>query len=410
MIQENYPRIRNTSVSICSRLQTEDHVVQPALFVSPPKWHLAHTTWFFEQFVLVPHKKGYKVFDENYRYLFNSYYESVGERVLRGDRGNMTRPVLNEVLAYREHVDSAMTDLLSNHDVTGINYIIELGLNHEQQHQELLYTDIKYILGNNPLFPPYHEPGKSRARDARPAGFIEMDEGVYEIGYNGDEYCFDNEKGAHKVFLHAYRIMNRLVTNYEFLEFMNDGGYQRPLLWLGEGWDWVKLNNISAPMYWYKNDNKWFNYTLHGFREIDLNEPVTHISFYEADAFARWKGMRLPTEFEWEAACKKTSPVVPADANFTDTGLLHPSAAGPGTNQMIGDAWEWTNSAFLPYPYYKQASGALGEYNGKFMVNQMILRGGSCATPRDHFRITYRNFFHAEERWQFTGIRLAETV
>jgi ergothioneine biosynthesis protein EgtB len=409
MEKNRFITVRNASTAICEPLAHEDHVVQPAMFVSPPKWHLAHTTWFFEQFVLIPNKKGYKVYNDSYNYLFNSYYESIGARVLRTDRGNMTRPGILEILQYRKYVDEAMLDFLSAEQSPKINELIELGLNHEQQHQELLFTDIKYILGHNPLFPVYKESSTSNKRASpRKMNYVEVPEGIYEIGYTGEGFCFDNEKGAHKVFLHAFRYMDRLATNEEYIQFMEQGGYSNALLWLGEGWDWVKQNGITAPMYWYRMDNEWYNYTLNGLRKVDPNEPVTHISFYEADAFARWKGQRLMTEFEWEAACRKVFQDVPHDANFTDKGKLHPVLANG--HQMLGDAWEWTNSAYLPYPYYKQEKGALGEYNGKFMVNQMVLRGGSCVTPRDHIRMTYRNFFHADERWQFTGIRLAESL
>lgn len=407
MLKEKYLFIRKATTAICSLLSVEDHVVQPVLFVSPPKWHLGHSTWFFEQFVLVPYNKSYEPFNRNYNYLFNSYYESVGKRVLRTNRGNITRPGIEEVLQYRSYVDEAMMDMLQAELPAEILRIIELGLNHEQQHQELLYTDIKYILGNNPLLPAYtttHEnTGHPRKED-----YIEVKEGIYEIGYSSNGFCFDNEKGAHKVFLHAFRYMDRLITNGEYLEFMDAGGYSNSLLWLAEGWDWVQMNNVHSPMYWHLTENDWHYYTLGGLKKIDHYAPVTHISFYEADAYARWSGKRLLTEFEWEAACQLKHEDIPADSNFVDAGILTPRSARH--DQMLGDAWEWTNSAYLPYPYYKQEKGALGEYNGKFMINQMVLRGGSCVTPRDHIRITYRNFFHPDERWQFTGIRLAENI
>lgn len=409
MQKERYTNIRNTSTSICAPLASEDHVVQPVIFVSPPKWHLAHTTWFFEQFVLGPNMKGYKVYNENYNYLFNSYYESIGARVLRTDRGNMTRPGTEEILKYRAYVDHAMIEFLGTGAASDVKDLIELGLNHEQQHQELLYTDIKYILGHNPLFPVYKESSSVPAEAPRKANYIEVEDDIYAIGHEGDGFCFDNEKGSHRVFLHAFRFMDRLITNGEYMEFMDAGGYKDPLLWLGEGWDWVKQNNIGSPLYWYKIDNDWWNYTLGGLKKTDPSLPVTHVSYYEADAFARWKGKRLLTEFEWEIACKKYQPAVTPRSNFMQSGTYHPSAA-TGHYQLLGDAWEWTNSAYLPYPFYKQEKGALGEYNGKFMVNQMVLRGGSCVTPQDHIRITYRNFFHPDERWQFTGIRLAESI
>jgi ergothioneine biosynthesis protein EgtB len=409
MLKDRYKNIRSTSAAICKPLAHEDHVVQPVVFVSPPKWHLAHSTWFFEQFILSQHKKDYKAYNSNYNYLFNSYYESIGARVLRTDRGNMTRPGVDEILAYREYVDREMQELLEKELPAGVNILIELGLNHEQQHQELLYTDIKYILGHNPLFPSYKVLSAAAAQ-SRKASYKEMEEGIYEIGHKGNDFCFDNEKGVHRVFLHAFRFMDRLVTNEEYMEFIDAGGYNNALLWLGEGWDWVKKENITAPMYWYKIDNEWYNYTLGGLSKVEKDAPVTHVSFFEADAFARWKGKRLLTEFEWEAACRKYNKEIAAHANFSQSEKLHPCAAQKDDLQMMGDAWEWTNSAYLPYPYYKQEKGALGEYNGKFMINQMVLRGGSCVTPRDHIRISYRNFFHPEERWQFTGIRLAENI
>lgn len=405
-----YDAIRNATIDICKPLSHEDHVVQPVIFVSPPKWHLAHSTWFFENFILLKHKKGYRAFNESYNYLFNSYYESVGKRALRTDRGNITRPGVEEILQYRAYVDEQMQLLMQEGISEEAAAFIELGLNHEQQHQELLYTDIKYILGHNPLFPQYHAPALRVEAAARPANYIEMSEGTYEIGHAGNDFCFDNEKGRHKVFLHAFRYMDRLVTNEEYLQFMEAGGYENALLWLAEGWDWVKQNNVIAPMYWHKIDNEWHNYTLEGLVKIDEAAPVTHVSYYEAEAFARWKGKRLLTEFEWEAVCSAKHKVIPAHANFSGKRLLTTSHAGEGDDQLLGNTWEWTASAYLPYPFYKQAEGALGEYNGKFMVNQMVLRGGSCVTPRDHMRITYRNFFHADERWQFTGIRLAESI
>lgn len=409
-LQMRYNAIRNATTAVCKPLTYEDHVVQPVIFVSPPKWHLAHSTWFFENFILSKHKKGYKVFNENYNYLFNSYYESEGKRVLRTDRGNITRPGVEEILRYRAYVDEQMRLLLETSVPEEAAAFIELGLNHEQQHQELLYTDIKYILGHNPLFPPYHAPALRVEAAARPAAFIDMNEDIYEIGYDGNDFCFDNEKGRHKVFLHAFRYMDRLATNGEYLEFMEAGGYDDALLWLAEGWDWVNENKVNAPLYWHKMDGEWYNYTLAGLLKVDEAAPVTHVNYFEADAFARWKGKRLLTEFEWEAACSVRHKVIPSHANFADKGILTTSVAGEGDDQFLGNAWEWTSSAYLPYPYYKQAKGALGEYNGKFMVNQMVLRGGSCVTPRDHMRITYRNFFHADERWQFTGIRLAESI
>lgn len=412
-LAEKYNRVRKTTTDICEPLKTEDYVVQPMVDVSPPKWHLAHTTWFFENFILLPFKLQYQVFDKDYNYLFNSYYENVGSRVLRPERGNMTRPAVDDIMKYREYVDKEIDELieLTKGEDHKIVELIELGLQHEQQHQELLVTDIKYILGNNPLFPVYKTPilkSTKNISEFRKENYLKVEEGIYEIGYKGDQFCFDNERGIHKVFLHAFRFSDRLVTNGEYLEFINSGGYQDFNHWLADGWDWVKQNNKKSPLYWFQQDNDWYNYTLEGYQLIEPFSPVTHISFYEADAFAKWKGKRLLTEFEWEAACNLYSTNIYPKANFLETQNFHPLPSANGNNQMFGDAWEWTNSAYLPYPYYKKVDGALGEYNGKFMINQMILRGGSCATPSNHIRSTYRNFFPPDKQWQFTGIRLAE--
>lgn len=405
-----YHSIRKQTENICAPLSPEDQVVQPVEFVSPPKWHLAHSTWFFENFLLLKFKPDYKVFNDNYNYLFNSYYESVGKRAIRTDRGNVTRPGVEEILRYRKYVDDAMESFLSKEMSAHAAGFLELGLHHEQQHQELLFTDIKYILGHNPTFPEYVPAPSIPQSKVEEQTFITVPEGIYEIGYNGENFCFDNERGRHKVFLHAFSYMNRLVTNGEFLDFINDGAYENPLLWLSAGLDWVKANSIKAPMYWHSFDGEWFNYTLAGLNKINISSPVTHVSYYEAEAFSRWKGKRLLTEFEWETACFLENKNIPNYSNFLDCGHLAPFPKAGGNSQFLGDAWEWTGSAYLPYPYYKQEPGALGEYNGKFMVNQMVLRGGSCVTPRNHIRVTYRNFFYPHERWQFTGVRLAQTL
>ena len=382
-LTEKYTTVRAHSEHICKPLKTEDYVVQPIVDVSPPKWHLGHTTWFFETFALKPHFKGYKEFDPNYNFVFNSYYETIGARVIRTDRGNLSRPSVEDVYKYREHVDSAMGKLLQLELPKDLQDTIILGLNHEQQHQELLSTDIKYILGNNPLLPAYyHKHVKESPAQNEPENiFITIPAGIYEIGYNGTGFCFDNELGRHKVYLQDYKIASRLVTNSEFLEFINDGGYHNHILWHAEGLDWVKNNHITAPMYWHNINGIWHNYTLNGLQELEMDATLCHISFYEAAAFAAWKGVRLPTEFEWEAAAGQTN---------------------------WGKRWEWTDSAYLPYPGFKKAEGAIGEYNGKFMINQMVLRGASEVTPPGHSRDTYRNFFHPYLRWQYTGIRLAE--
>ena len=379
-LSDRYNSIRKHTEHLCNALTTEDFVPQPADFVSPPKWHLAHTTWFFEQFVLNEHLPDYKLFDDDFSFLFNSYYNFVGKRVFRADRGNITRPGVHEVFEYRSYVDMHMQILLQLKSEE-LKDLIELGLNHEQQHQELLITDIKYILGNNPIFPVYDENIDWEKQENEETGFVKLEEGIYEIGFEGEGFSFDNEHGRHKVYLQDFEISKSLVTNAEYLEFISNGGYKNFDYWLDEGWSWVTENKIEAPLYWHKIDGEWHNYTLGGLEKLNPEAILTHISFYEAVAFAAWKKMRLPTEFEWEAAADKFN---------------------------WGKRWEWTNSAYLPYPNFKKPEGAIGEYNGKFMVNQMVLRGASCATPPQHDRKTYRNFFHAHERWQFNGIRLAK--
>ena len=379
---EKYLSIRKHSEQLCEPLQTEDYVVQPVADVSPPKWHLGHTTWFFETFILKPFSLNYQVYNEDYNFVFNSYYETVGNRVIRTDRGNLSRPSVNEIYQYRNYVDEAMVKFLSTEIENEVYELLILGFNHEQQHQELLLTDIKFILGNNPLFPVYSE-HKSEILNSstNTAEFLNIVAGIYEIGFDGSDFCFDNEMNRHKVYLNEFSISNSLVSNRDFIEFLEDGGYSNFNFWHAEGWDWVKTNHIEAPMYWHQVDGKWLNYTLDGLKPVNTEQPVTHVSYYEAYAYASWKGMRLPTEFEWEIAAKHFS---------------------------WGERWEWTESAYLPYPGFSKAPGAIGEYNGKFMVNQKVLRGASIATPDAHSRITYRNFFHPHLRWQYTGIRLAK--
>ena len=382
---KQYKSIRKRSLSICDPLEIEDYVLQPIVDVSPPKWHLGHTTWFFETFILIPHFFNYQPFDSHYNYVFNSYYETIGARVIRTNRGNLSRPTVSDVKSYRAYVDEAMDVFLREQPLESeIETVFILGLNHEQQHQELLLTDIKYILGNNPLFPPYErESTYERQLSSSPDEDKNLDvhilEGVYEIGYVGDDFCFDNELGRHKVYVEDCTISGTLVTNKEYLEFMVAGAYGTFEYWHADGWDWVKTNNIHAPMYWYKIDSEWHRYSFEGLKPIHLDEPVSHISYYEATAFATWKGTRLPTEAEWEIASKQFN---------------------------WGKLWEWTESAYLPYPRFQKAPGAIGEYNGKFMVNQMVLRGSSIATSPGHSRATYRNFFQPSLRWQFTGIRI----
>jgi ergothioneine biosynthesis protein EgtB len=374
-----FSEIRSHSVALCKPLQQEDYVVQPTVDISPPKWHLAHSTWFWEEFVLSKYQNNYKRFHERYAFLFNSYYESVGERVMRLDRGNMSRPTVNEILDYRKYVDECMVKLLE-HIPGEAAPIIELGLNHEQQHQELLYTDIKYILGHNPLFPAYDKRFNEFTGENK-AGWITIPKGKYEIGYTGNDFCFDNELSTHAVYLHEFEIASNLVTNGEYLSFMKDEGYSNALYWHSDAWTWVNENDIDSPLYWHYMNGEWKRYSLAGLETVNPNEPVTHISFYEAAAFAEWKNMRLPTEFEWEIASDKLE---------------------------WGQRWEHTNSAYLPYPGFAKPAGAVGEYNGKFMINQMVLRGASIATPKNHSRKTYRNFFHPHLRWQFNGLRLCK--
>ncbi|HWV65199.1 ergothioneine biosynthesis protein EgtB [Chitinophaga sp.] len=381
LLKEQYETVRRRSEKICAPLKTEDYVVQPVVDVSPPKWHLGHTTWFFETFILLPNAKGYTVFDPQYNYVFNSYYESVGARVIRTNRGNLSRPAVEDIMRYRKYVDDAMMDFLEDELSPELQELFILGLNHEEQHQELLYTDIKYILGHNPLFPAYDIHHKDVPVVNNPGDpWLNIRAGVYDIGFAGDGFCFDNELGRHSVYLADYKISTALVTNTEYLDFIQAGGYRDFRYWHAEGWDWVKNNQVTAPMYWYNIDGKWMHYTWQGLQPLMPDAPVTHISYYEAAAYAAWKGQRLPTEFEWEVAARQLS---------------------------WGYRWEWCESAYLPYPGFAKAPGAIGEYNGKFMISQMVLRGGSEVTSPNHSRITYRNFFHPSLRWQFTGIRLA---
>lgn len=381
-ISNTYLQIRRSSEAICSPLETEDYVVQPIVDVSPPKWHLGHTTWFFETLVLKEFVSGYQEFDSRYNYVFNSYYETLGARVIRTDRGNLSRPSVQEVYRYRNYVDGYMKVLIGGEELDPhIKEIVNLGLQHEQQHQELLLTDIKFILGHNPLFPSHQKYQHQEASLIVHRTFVPVSEGIYEIGFEGDGFAFDNEFGRHKVWLHNFEIASTLVTNAEYLEFILAGGYSNFNYWHAEGWEWLKQNRIQSPLYWHLIDGEWMYYTLSGLLPLVFSEELTHVSYYEAAAFALWKGMRLPTESEWEVA----------SIYFN-----------------WGKRWEWTNSAYLPYPGFRKAAGALGEYNGKFMINQMVLRGASDATPEGHSRKTYRNFFHPNLRWQMTGIRLVK--
>ncbi|BAU65955.1 hypothetical protein STA3757_33550 [Stanieria sp. NIES-3757] len=404
-----YQQVRQRSETICQPLAIEDYVIQTMADVSPPKWHLAHTTWFFETFLLVPYLNQYQVFHPQFGYLFNSYYEAVGQRHPRPQRGLLSRPTVEEVYQYRAYVDRAMAKLISQPDKDEqVESLIVLGLHHEQQHQELLLTDIKHILATNPLRPVYQVNNFTSSAELInfEEKWLDYPGGIYSIGYQGEGFSFDNESPRHQTLLQDYYFATRLVTNEEYLEFIEASGYSNPEYWLSEGWSIVQAQQWQAPLYWEKIDGVWWIMTLGGMQPLQKDEPVCHVSFYEADAYARFCGKRLPTEAEWEIATAQ----VPIRGNFLETEKLHPTAALGMTrpDQVFGDVWEWTQSAYLPYPGYQPEAGAIGEYNGKFMCNQMVLRGGSCVTPISHIRPTYRNFFPPSARWQFTGIRLAK--
>ncbi|MFW6195598.1 MAG: ergothioneine biosynthesis protein EgtB [Chloroflexota bacterium] len=426
-LMERYRQVRSFTEKIAEPLATEDYVIQTMEEVSPTKWHLAHTTWFFETFILGKSYPKYQPLHTKYNYLFNSYYNSVGEQFCRLRRGQISRPTVSEIYDYRKYVDEKMEDLIRRMDQDGslesIRFWVILGTHHEQQHQELMVTDIKHVLSANPLYPAYRERLPEPARGVPDTEWLPYEEGVYEIGYSGDQFHFDNEGPRHKQFLHRFEIASRLVTNGEFLKFMEDGGYYRPDLWLSEGWSALeqgardipdeKNREWTHPLYWWQeNDERWMQYTLGGPMPINPDEPVCHVSYYEADAYARWAGARLPTEAEWEVASADAEIL---GGTYADSTRFHPRARSPDApsgriHQMFGDVWEWTGSAYMAYPGYVQDEGALGEYNGKFMVNQLVLRGGSCATPESHIRSTYRNFFPAHARWQFIGFRLARSA
>lgn len=409
---EDYKAVRRFSEDLCEPLQTEDLVIQSMPDVSPTRWHLAHTTWFFETFVLSKASPEYRPYHPAFAHLFNSYYIQVGKAFPRPDRGLLSRPTVKQIFDYRAYVDEHMHKLLGNLDETAepeLAGIIEIGLNHEQQHQELTLTDIKHVFSCNPLYPAYREPSLICESVVTPLRWVSFEERLHWVGHEGGGFSYDNERPRHRVFVHRFQLATRLVTNGEFLEFIEDRGYARPNFWLSEGWATVQEQNWKAPLYWEKRDDQWWNFTLTGMRRVDPTEPVCHVSYYEADAFARWAGAWLPLEAAWEVASKAASPT----ANFAEDHQYHPVPADDPTgdhrlSQMFGDVWEWTCSPYVAYPGYRAPSGALGEYNGKFMSNQMVLRGGSCATPRTHIRPTYRNFFPPAARWQFTGIRLAK--
>ena len=400
-----YGRVRGATESLVKGLSAEDLVAQSMPDASPAKWHLAHTTWFFETFLLAPNLAGYQVFDPAYGFLFNSYYETLGPRQPRPQRGLLTRPTLEQVLAYRAHVDGGMVELLAGD--ADVADLVELGLAHEEQHQELILMDLLHLFAQSPLKPAYRDMPQPVALDPGPAAPVDFQGGLVEIGHPGRGFAFDNEGPRHKVYLPPYRLADRLVTNAEWLAFMEDGGYRRPDLWLSDGWAQVQAQGWDAPFYWQQaGEGGWLAMSLQGLRPLDPHAPVAHVSFFEADAYATWAGARLPTEAEWEHAAQS----LPVRGNFLGRGRLSAAgadASGQGLRQMFGDLWEWTRSAYSPYPGFKPAAGAVGEYNGKFMIGQMVLRGGACVTPDGHARPSYRNFFHPDQRWMFSGLRLA---
>jgi len=403
---DKFGAVRALTAELCRPLTAEDYVVQSSAECSPAKWHLAHTTWFFENFLLLPQLEGYRPFHPQYGYLFNSYYETVGTFFPRPLRGLLSRPTVEDVYAYRAHVDRHMAELIGRLDPqrdAATAFRVTLGLHHEQQHQELLLTDVKNLFALNPLRPAYRAAGSALCDPPAPLRWLEHPAGMYAVGDSGEGFVFDNETPRHRVFLERYAIASRPVTNGEFLEFMQAGGYRDASLWLSDGWRKLNEAGWQAPLYWERVGGDWWHMTLNGFQPIDANAPVCHVTYYEADAFARWAGHRLPSEHEWEvAAC-----ALPVEGNFLDSGRLQPSGAANASHQFFGDVWEWTSSSYSPYPGFRPLAGSLGEYNGKFMVSQQVLRGGSCATPRSHIRASYRNFFYPPDRWQFMGLRLA---
>ncbi len=414
-LEQDYARIRQQSESLCESLAIEDFCIQTIPEVSPTKWHLAHVSWFFEAMILEPFLKGYQCYNPRYAFLFNSYYYTVGEMHPRPRRGHLSRPTVEEIYQYRAWVDQHMGELLADVGHPERQAILQrttIGLHHEQQHQELLLTDIKHVLAANPLRPSYDNLPVPQG-EAGGAEWIEFEGGLKEIGATGDHFAYDNELPRHSVYIAPYRLASRLITNGEYMEFMEAGGYQQSEHWLSDGWASINREGWQAPLYWFHEDGQWCYMTLGGPRAVDENSPVCHVSYYEADAYARWAGKRLPTEWEWEAAAGDQFIL----GNLRETGYLHPAPAGDPAvshsgrlSQMYGDVWEWTQSPYTPYPGFRPLSGALGEYNGKFMCNQMVLRGGSCVTAEDHLRSTYRNFFYPHERWQFMGLRLAEDM
>lgn len=413
-LTERFAEIREVSMNLIHPLEKEDFIIQSHADVSPAKWHIAHTTWFFERMILTEFKSDYQEFNPTFDFLFNSYYNSIGPYQPRHQRGVLSRPTVDEVIAYRNYVDGQMHELLSeplpSETRIELERLIDMGLQHEQQHQELILMDVKYNFFVNPLLPAYQKSQEPPVSEQREPDFVKFEGGLIEIGHNGEGFSFDNERPRHKVWLEPFKLAMEPVTNGEYLEFIEAGGYEKPEYWLSEGWSTVNENNWKAPLYWLRNkQDEWEIFTLAGLKSLDLTEPVSHVSFYEADAFSRWKGKRLPTEAEWEHA----SEGMALRGNLMEQGQYHPMSSGEEKSKstltkMFGDVWEWTSSAYLSYPGSKPLEGALGEYNAKFMSNQMILRGGSCATPVSHIRGTYRNFFPPDKRWQFSGFRLAD--
>lgn len=407
---ERYRTVRTRSETLCAPLTVEDFCIQAMTDVSPPKWHLAHVTWFFEMFILVPYVKQYRMLRAEYAHLFNSYYETAGTFFPRPQRGMLSRPTVKEVYQYRRHVDTAMLDLLADipeQHAADILQRLQLGIEHEIQHQELLLMDTRYNFSINPLHPAYHQIALPPAAPAVPMDWQEFSAGVIEIGHGGNDFAYDNERPRHKTYTQDFRLSTRLVTNAEYRVFIDDGGYDRVDLWLSDAWRTLKTQGWQAPLYWFKVDREWMHFDLTGAHALRPNEPVSHLSYYEADAYARWADKRLPIEAEWEYAASTQNIA----GNFLDNGLYVPRPAQQaGLTQMFGDVWEWTQSAYLPYPGFKPLPGTLGEYNGKFMSDQMVLRGGCCVTAQDHMRASYRNFFRPADRWPFTGLRLAEDI
>jgi ergothioneine biosynthesis protein EgtB len=408
---ERFNAVRQLTDQLCKPLVTEDYVIQSMPDVSPTKWHLAHTSWFFETFLLKPHASGYTEFDPHFGYLFNSYYNTVGDRHCRQNRGQLSRPTVADVYAYRKHVDQAMRHLLASAAADArlrqtLAPLVEIGLHHEQQHQELMITDIKHVFWVNPMRPAYVPQPPRQAQTPAPATWIEFEGGLRDVGHEGPGFAFDNESPRHPEFVAPFALASRLIANGEYKQFINDGGYRRPEFWLSAGWATVNAEEWQAPLYWIQQDGQWLNHSLSGLRPVADDEPLCHVCLFEADAFARWAGMRLPTEAEWEVA---SASLDPTDGAFVESQAFHPTVASDrlGLRQMFGDVWQWTSSAYLGYPGYRPPPGALGEYNGKFMCNQFVLRGGSVATSRTHIRRTYRNFFPPDARWQFSGFRLA---